>query len=65
VETLGVAEAGEAAVPQSFSSGERALRITPESGTSTLIWYDPCTFVVDGFEVAGRLVVRNGLDARR
>jgi hypothetical protein len=60
-QTLGIVEAADEARPSSLPAGERALRVTRESGNATVVWYDPCTFVVDAFESPASLVVRSDL----
>jgi hypothetical protein len=60
-QTLGIAEVAGEARPSGLPAGERALRVTRESGDATVLWYDPCTFVVDAFKIGTSIVVRSEL----
>ena len=60
-QTLAIVDVADSATPASLPVRDRALRVTRESGDATVLWYDPCTFLVDAFESRTSLVVRSDL----
>jgi hypothetical protein len=57
-ETVDLAEADGDASPAGLAAGERGLRLTWKSKDSIVLWYDPCTFVVDAIQSPATLLMR-------
>jgi hypothetical protein len=56
-----IAQADDEDRPPAVPARDRALRLAPKRGSTTVLWYDPCTFVVDALKRGTWVMIRSGL----
>lgn len=59
VQYIGIEPAGNTP-PEGVPARDKALRVDSMPGRQTILWYEPCTFALDAYQLnGGRLIIRD------